>query len=444
MELLSNIPKFEDSDPILIPLRDRLLPLKDLEWVDSESFAFEDRESKITQKSSELASAKEQDHLARQSTLYAQNNWELADSEQKAFQVEGQRRQGVEMKQSLARWRKEYCDPSYEKLHAMFAKAGELHREITQLEGCVNVEEQVRLLEETQGAYMEIMQRLDFLTDQLRRRQHELRTAAGYASDDWELITKVDKEKETEDASLVDQRADFKLDKIRLHAQCVKYLIESGIDTLTFHKSSLETELNTVMDSLTQKTTNEELPAEDSADAYPSEELIEQFKESGLALNVLNRCINQLHAQIEATDLNMITEETTPAINKAHKKSDWTVAETLQSQQRTKQQDFLDANSGRLTSRNEANTTFTDRLTKYITAHNGRKEARLAAIVYGPGNLGSGSGDSASATTNLMQEQMKTQMISNMMNPMHMSRMQEINNIGSSNTRYEYVYKYTE
>ena len=379
-KLLSNIPKFEDSDPILVPLRDRLLPLKDLEWVDSESFAFEDRELKITQKLSELANAKEQDHLARQSMLYAQNNWELAESEQNAFQEEGQKRQGVELKQSLARWRKEYCDPSYEKLHAMFAEAGELHREITQLEGCVNVEEQVRLLEETQGAYIEIMQRLDLLTDQLRRRQHKLRTAAGYASDDWDLITKLDKEKETEDASLVDQRVDFKLDKIRLHAQCVKYLIEYGIDSLTFHKSSLETELNGVMDSLPEKTTNDKLPAEDSADAYPSEDLIEQFNQSALALKALNQCINQLHAQIEDTVLNMITEETTAAINKAYKNSDWTVTETLQSQQRTKQKDFLDANMARLASRNETNTTFTDRLTKYITAHDGRKQARLAAM----------------------------------------------------------------
>ena len=105
----------------------------------------------------------------RQTKLYAANKWETADRESREFEEETQRQKDVEMRQSLTRWRTEYCDPSYEKLHANFASITELHKEITQFEGCNNVEEQVHLLNETQEAFLSIIRRLDILTDELRQ-----------------------------------------------------------------------------------------------------------------------------------------------------------------------------------------------------------------------------------------------------------------------------------
>jgi len=42
----------------------------------------------------------------------------------------------------------------------------------------------------------------------------------------------------------------------------------------------------------------------------------------------------------------------------------------------------------------------------------------------------------------MSQEQMKAEAVSNALNSMHTSGMDVINNIGSSNTRYEHMYKH--
>ena len=371
--LLSQVSKFEDPDPLLQPLRDRLITLKDLQWIEIESSEFEDREAKITEKLTEQATANQQNHLKRQSVFLTQSNWEFAEREQRAYEEGEKRTKEADMKQSLARWRKEYCDPSYERLHGVFARIGDLHREITQLQGCVKVEEQVQLLEETQSTYLAVMAELDLLTDQLRQKQHELKIHVSSSAGDWEMISKFEKEKKIEDTTLADQRAEFKLDKIHLHARCVKYLIETGLDTLDYHKSSLETELKKIMDSLPEAARRSALPHENSKDAYPSKELIEQFKAASLVLDIINRRINQLYSQLEQSDLNVITEEASPEINKAHNNADWAGAEALQSLQQAKQKQRHDTNSNDQKSRDEANLLFNHRLSEYIAAYMARK-----------------------------------------------------------------------
>src|SRR5262249_37772130 len=98
-QILLTIPKQTVNDPSLVPLRDRLTHLQNLEWTDK-----------------------------MQAQMRAKP--EPTDDENA-------------LRQSLAQWRKEYCDPTYQMLHKSFGALTDLHREITQLERVSNVHEQI-------------------------------------------------------------------------------------------------------------------------------------------------------------------------------------------------------------------------------------------------------------------------------------------------------------
>ena len=435
-QILSSVPQPLDEDPTLTPLRDRLFPLKNMSWLETDQQAFDDREHKIESEILEDLGKRQEAQSLRETNLYAANKWEQADQEAKNFQQETQRQKEEELRQSLLRWRSEYCDPSYEKLHGHFSTLSSLHKEITQLEGCENVDQQVTLLNETEDLFLGVMQRLDVLTDELRRRQHRLKVSRVQATDDWDLVNQFDREKEEEDNALKEQRGEFKLEKVRLHGQCVKYLVENGVEILTGQNNKVKKELERILETLPGKATSDELPSEDSTDAYPSDELIAQFGEASIVLNSLHQRINTLYSLLQQKEYDLIGDETAPAINKAFNSHDWNGGEKLRAEQAAKLKQLVDTSAKDRQARDEENKIFSDLLARYVTAHNGRRQARLKAIAYGPS---ADSGSAASTMTQVAQEQMKAQMVSNAINSM--SRTGAINNIGGSNTRHEYVYK---
>ena len=437
-QVLASIPKPLDVDPSLTPLRDRVTSLKDLNWLETEKSAFEDREHKIESKVLEELGERQEAQSLRQTKLYAANQWELADQEAKEFEQETQRQKEEDLRQSLLRWRSEYCDPSYEKLHSNFSTLTGLHKEITQLDGCENVDDQVKLLNETHEAFLGVMQQLDILTDELKTRQYRLKVSRARATDDWDMVNKFDREKEEEDNALKEQRGEFKLEKLRLHGQCVKYLVENGVETLTDRKNKIKKELEKVLETLSAQTTSQELPSENSTDAYPSDELIAQFNESSIVLNSLYERINILYSLLQQKEYDLITDETAPAINKAFNSNDWNGGEKLRAEQTAQLKHLVDTSAQSRQARDDDSKAFSDRLSTYVNAHNGRRQTRFNAVTYGQGT---DSGTAGSAMRPFMQEQMKSQMVSNTLNSTHASQMGGINNIGSSNTRYEYVYK---
>lgn len=426
------------DDPTLTPFRNRLTPLKDMKWLETDQQSFDDHEHKFESEILEELGKRQEAQSLRQTKLYAANQWELADQEAKDFEQETQRQKEKELRQSLQRWRNEYCDPSYEKLHGHFSKLSGLHKEITQLEGCENVDQQVTLLNETQDLFLGVMQRLDVLTDELRRRQHQLKVSTAQATDDWDMVNRFDREKEEEDNALKEQRGGFKLEKVRLHGQCVKYLVDNGVETLTDRNKKIKTELEKVLETLPAEATSEELPSQDSTDAYPSDELIAQFSEASIILNSLHQRINTLYSLLQQKEYDLIGDETAPAINKAFNSNDWNGGEKLRAEQAAKLKYLVDASAKDRQARDEENKIFSDLLARYVAAHNGRRQARPKAIAYGPA---ADSGLSENALNQVAQEQMRTQMVSNTLNSMDMSRNGIVNNIGGSNTRYEYVYK---
>lgn len=433
--ILSSLPELASPDPVLAPLHERLLAIKDLSWVDNDQYEFDSREDKIASELLAASQARQETHSSHQSGLYANNNWEQADAESKEFDEMEQRHKETELKQSITRWRSDYCDPTYSRLHSIFGDVTALHKEIVETE-CESTEEQVALLNQVQLTLMEVLAKLDIVTDELRRRQHSLKVHRGHVTGDWELISQFDRKKDEEDTLLRDQRGEYRLDKVRLHSQCVKYLLDYAVATLSERKKAVEDEMQGILAEMPESAKGEELPVEGSPDAYPSEELIEQFKEARVVLTRMNKRINALYALLEQIELEMIAEEASPALNKAYSSSDFDLAESLSTSQRSKEKQILDTYLASRETRDVESTTFTEQLYSYISAHNGRKQARLQAIAL---FAGGGSGD---AMSKLMQEQMKTQMVSNMLNTMHMSRMSVINNVGSSNTKYEHVYKH--
>jgi hypothetical protein len=89
--------------------------------------------------------------------------------------------------------------------------------------------------------------------------------------------------------------------------------------------------------------------------------------------------------------------------------------------------DLFDTNLKSRETRDAENIAFSNQISMYVIAHDGRMQARLEAIAFSGGGV-SGSGD-GKAMEKIMQNQV---------NPINMPRMSAINNIGSSNTRYDY------
>jgi hypothetical protein len=318
-KILSAIPRSSVDVPLLTPLRTRLAQLKDLQWVDSEQEAFNNREQLVTT-STDDSQLRDDSHVI--------------------------------MAQSLARWRVEYCDSTYETLHANFTAISDLHQDITHLEGCENTEEHILLLNETQDTFLDILSRLDALTDELRRRQHELKVAKGYTSDD----------KKKEDKALREQRRGFKLDKMRLHSQCVKYIVEYGVEILEQRVETVKGELEQILGS------------EDVRDLSPSQVFVEQLEEAQSLLSSMNERINTLYSLLEQNEAELMSEVTASAASKLLESNDMEGAKKLRTGLAAQQKAIIDFNVGRKKSRDSASQAFADRLTRYLTAHHGGTE----------------------------------------------------------------------
>jgi len=421
----------EEADPQLIPIHDRLIVLGDLTWMDTDLSKYEAVEQSIVEREFHSAKVRQRDHSKQQQSFHDRNNRGKAEREQSLFEDEERKLKEGELRGALARWRADYCDPTYEKLHSRFGETGALHRDITQTGGVLKVDEQVRLLGDVQTTFLEILTRLDLLTDELRRRQHQLKV---YTTNDLDMVGKYKKEKGNEDAVLTEQRAEFKFEKERLHAQCVKFLVESGVDTLTFHKAALETEMNRILDTLPERIATGELPAENSKDVYPSDELIAQFKEVSEIVTMINRQIESLFGLLEQTDLNLITKETTPAIDQALTLENWTLAENLQASQSIKYNKTIEAHTSQRKRRDDANQLFLDRVRAYIVAHSSRKRERLNTIV------SYAAGASVTGLNVVHRDGLMIQEIPNAMDTKYMGRMNG-GDIGGSHTEYGYVYR---
>ncbi|KAJ3041648.1 hypothetical protein HDV00_008925 [Rhizophlyctis rosea] len=168
----------------------------------------------------------------------------------------------------------------------------------------------------------------------------------------------------------------------------------------------------------------------------PSEDLVKQLDELQSALKTL-------------TDLMILAEETAHKFRNKHLRSahnlqrdalydaeNWSEASKLDDAFNTSERTTYDTLSSTTSTLRSAISDITTRLSAVRDAHYEREQRKKWLASGGA----SGSGDFASAYGKLMQQQMQTQMISNMMWSMHASRMSVINNIGSSNSQW--VVKY--
>jgi hypothetical protein len=111
-----------------------------------------------------------------------------------------------------------------------------------------------------------------------------------------------------------------------------------------------------------------------------SDELIEQLNEASLMLDTINQRINSIYSFQEQADLKLITEETSPAIDKARKTDNWKLAENIQADQSSKQKEVLDVQGNDRKSRDEMNRAFMDRLVKFVAAHSHDGQTQLAIV----------------------------------------------------------------
>jgi hypothetical protein len=324
-QILWSLPKPDTNDPSLIPLRAHLTDLKDLEWVKAEQLAFD---------------AHEPAQLSPSPTPPNQ-------SPNPTNPLEIRRPSHTKQAQSLAHWRSQYCDPTYEKLHAKFTSIANLHHAITEVDDCQNYEEHVSLLNDVQDTFFDIMGRLDVLTDELRRRQHLLyisRVTNGEAG-------RIEEEKEREDAGLKEQRNEFKLEKMKLHAQCVKYIIDYGVEVLQHQSDMVKAEIEKI------------LPPED---ASPSEELTEQLREAWEVVSYVHHRVNALFSLLEENESELRSEEMDLALAKMSNVNDSEAAEKMCVELTAQQRDIIELNEVRREFRGSAFRVFSELLMRYV------------------------------------------------------------------------------
>jgi len=322
--LLSAVPIQTVNDQSLAPFQHRLRPLKDLSWLDTEQAAFDAKEQTIQDKLLEQIGERQEAHSGRQMKLYAANKWQQADDEAKTFEEEMQQDKEAEMKKSLSRWRMGLCNPAYDRLQKAFGEVTGLHREITQFRGGKNVIEQIALLNETQAVFLEIMGRLDLLTDELRVRGYQVKILRAQAKDDWAAIKASEKEKKEEDRALLEQRREFKMEKVHLHARCVKYLVDNAVEVFKFHWTQVQEELEKVLGELA------------GGKREASEELRGQLGEVRNGLEMLRERTNALYSLLEKSEMDTVTEETQPSITRAFNNNNWDEGEKLIGEQTAK------------------------------------------------------------------------------------------------------------
>jgi hypothetical protein len=326
-QILLSLPKPDINDQSLLPLRARLADLKDLEWVKADQLAFD---------------AHEPAQLSPSPTPPNQSPTPSANP------LETRRPSHTKQAQSLARWRSQYCDPTYEKLHAKFTATTRLHHSITEVDTCTNYEDHVSLLNDTQDTFFDIMSRLDVLTDELRRRQHLLyisKVTNGEAGH-------IEEEKEREDQVLKEQRNEFKLEKMRLHAQCVKYIIDYGVEVLQHQNDMVKTEVD------------ELLPPE--VIASPSEELAGQLRVAWEAVSSVHHRVNALFSLLEENESELRSEEMDLALVKVSSVNESDAAERLCVELTAQQRDIVELNGVRREFRDSAFREFTELLMRYV------------------------------------------------------------------------------
>ena len=352
--LLSALPIQTVNDRSLAPFQRRLLPLKDLSWLDTEQAAFDAKEQTIQDKLLEQIGERQEAHSQRQMKLYAANKWQQADDEAKAFEEEMQRDKEAEMKNSLSRWRMGLCTPAYDRLQKGFGEVTGLHREITQFRGGKNVSEQIALLSETQAVFLEIMGRLDILTDELRVRGYQIKIFRAQAKDDWAGVKAFEKEKKEEDRGLLEQRREFKREKVHLHARCVKYLVDNAVEVFKFHWTQVEEELEKVLGEL------------GGGEREASEELKGQLGDVRNGLEMLQERTNALYSLLEKSEMDTITEETQPAITRAFNNNNWDEGEKLRGEQTAKLNSVQQEHAKNRAARDAKHDSLLNELTPYI------------------------------------------------------------------------------
>jgi hypothetical protein len=396
-DALASLPVQTKNDPFLTPFRDRLTVLKDQSWLDVDQATFDAEEESIQREVQVKVGEREEAHSQRQMKLYAANKWQQADDEAKAFEEEMQKHKEAEMKQALTRWRTGVCTPAYDKLHKAFGEVSALHREITQFQGGRNVAEQITLLGETQAVFLVIMDRLDVLTDELRTRGYQTKIYRPQILDDWETVNKLDKEMKDEDRGLLEQRREFKMEKVRLHARCVKYLVDNAVEVLNFHREQIQDEVEKILVGLGNR--------------EASEELLGQLRESRDALEMLAEETNALDSVLEKSGLDTIAEETQPAITRAFSEdNNWNEGETLRVEQSTRQSAVRDEHARRRKERDATLNTILHKLAPFIPP----------PVEATPDPRSSGLQDLPPEEELEGEDELKLQMMSNLKNSMDM------------------------
>lgn len=430
----------ESKQQLLERVKEAISVARALDFVSSDRWAFQSTETEIQ---SRLENEEQQRHNAldaRVRALYDRNAWDEVTSIQEDFEKEQKQIRLQAEKDALQRWKGGYFDPILGKLYGLSAGIWTAYTELLNVDGDEWDEKQrVETLDNALSAAEYLSEEIQRVEEDLSPRTHQILISAFYADNNWDGARAADEAFEEQNKALRTEMESRKHDRFNEHVESIDVICGRAIKRLRDVYDETRREVEKLLDDIEQKT-GDPTPATDAANTEPthtttaplmkaSPELITQLEKCSSTLRTLQdliihhtNCISTAQTSLHRSSHNL-SQSTLYAQNnweKARAASD--AFETLQSQTAQKSRDSLETLRTQL-----ALQPLQDRIKPIIQSH---YQQRSGA-----------TGDFASSYGKLMHQQWQTRMVSNMLHTMHVSNMSVINNIGSSNTRWEYRWR---
>ncbi|KAJ3032813.1 hypothetical protein HK097_005066, partial [Rhizophlyctis rosea] len=399
--------------------------------------------------------------------LYDQNRWEEVNRLQEVFDEEEKRVRDSYEVQKLERAKGGFFGPVVAELEGMLIEVwtsyefllragdGVDFRDLDAVEAEVggwDVQSRLRILQSAFDAAEGVVDEIANVEDELYRQEVQLETSRCYARNDWETAGKLDQAREARekdrkrvregerverwgrlcegvDRVLMQVRAVVERDRAEVSAALEGVLV--GVEAER-EKERREKEREKEEEERREKEGKKKDDGgqeEKKVFGYhvPSEELVKQLDEaSGVLESLTNLLIqtSEFHQRTFSSHRRAQHHITRDAL---YDSQNWSGASSLDDSFNASETSVVDSLHSQTTAMREIIQPLTQRVATVRGDHSERESLNRVAA---------GGGDFASAYAEMMNNQLKTQMISNMMQSMHFSRMSVINNIGSSNTQW--------
>ncbi|KAJ3300139.1 hypothetical protein HK104_004059 [Borealophlyctis nickersoniae] len=464
---LMSIKNSESAAVLLERANQTIELLRDTQFVSNDRWEFQKKEDKIMETLSDASTRRRQENSAKISALYARNAWDEASRSEEAFEREEKEIKLKQERECNDRWIKEFTEPVLDKLREKVNSAQLVYQTIARDESVWNTQERAQALESLHRTTQFVIDDFSNVEEEQRRRNVGVVKSAHYAKSEWEAVNALDEQFEKEEKKVKSAAGLLKHERLTHHVDVIQKMCggmertlqeaydelsreakavladvkekgklgadgagegkaEGGVDAKA---SPAEGEETSSADSVDEKdksspptdsaTTKPDAATANPAAIYPSSALITQLETVIKTLESLHTLIDSYKSTTNRArqSLRQSTHELHRATLDASNYESYSRVDDAYSASET---DISQREMEEFSASRAALNSLTKEIITVTRAHHDREYAKRV----------SSTTTATGAFSVLMQQQMQTQMVSNMLNTMHMTNMSVINNIG--------------